>query len=205
MNKNKFSRYYRVDVVRSIYFYTDCDVLQNKLNIKSEELLQAVEEDITNQRISELEFRPLKGTLGLAHLLRIHEYIFQDIYYFAGEIRRENIWKDNTFFCKTIYIKENLQQLFNNLKQERNLAQLSVKDFAHRAAFYMSELNMIHPFREGNGRGIREYIRLLALKNGYYINWSLVDAQELLKATIISVDKNIEPLSRILYDSIEKK
>lgn len=69
----------------------------------------------------------------------------------------------------------------------------------------MSELNMIHPFREGNGRAIREFIRCLALKSGLDIDWSLIDSKELLNATIIAVDNGLEPLERCLGEAIVKK
>lgn len=68
-----------------------------------------------------------------------------------------------------------------------------------RAAYYMSELNMIHPFREGNGRTIREFIRCIALESGFDIDWSLIDShQELLDATIRAVDNIYEPLEKCL-------
>jgi cell filamentation protein len=66
----------------------------------------------------------------------------------------------------------------------------------------MSELNMIHPFREGNGRTIREFIRCMALDNGFDIDWSRIDGQELLKAMIIAVDNSLEPLEKCLYKVI---
>ncbi len=68
----------------------------------------------------------------------------------------------------------------------------------------MSEINMIHPFREGNGRTIREYIRCLALVNGYVINWNSLDKDQLLKAIIMSVNKDYSSLKDCLYKPIEK-
>ena len=64
---------------------------------------------------------------------------------------------------------------------------------------------MIHPFREGNGRTIREFIRQLALECGRIINWSLIGKETLLEATIISVDKKYGPLAECIYQSIENK
>lgn len=68
----------------------------------------------------------------------------------------------------------------------------------------MSEINMIHPFREGNGRTIRENIRCLASANGYAINWNLVDKELLLNAIILSVNKDYSSLRNCLYEYIEK-
>lgn len=69
----------------------------------------------------------------------------------------------------------------------------------------MSEINMIHPFREGNGRTIREFIRQLALYCGYIINWSLIDKDTLLNATIAAVDKDYIPMSSCILKVIENK
>jgi cell filamentation protein len=80
-----------------------------------------------------------------------------------------------------------------------------VDNFSEKAAYYMSEINMIHPFREGNGRTIREFIRQLALYCGYIINWSLIDKDTLLNATIAAVDKDYIPMSSCILKVIENK
>jgi cell filamentation protein len=126
----------------------------------------------------------VKGNFGVSHLKKLHKYIFQDIYPFAGKFRLEDISKGNTFFCKSEFITENIESILNELKRDKYLKGLNAEDFSKKAAYYMSEINMIHPFREGNGRAIREFIRQLADKNGYVINWSLIDKDDLLKATI---------------------
>ena len=108
---------------------------------------------------------------GITNLKKIHLYIFQRIYPFAGKFRMENIHKDSTEFCKSQYIEENLKAIFHGLKQEEFLKSLNVEPFSQKAVYYLSELNKIHPFREGNGRTIREFIRQLAMHSGYIINF----------------------------------
>ena len=66
-------------------------------------------------------------------------------------------------------------------------------------AYVMAELNIVHPFREGNGRSIREFIRIMAKRLGYDLNWGNVDKEELLEASILSVDDY-----RVLVDIIKK-
>lgn len=189
------SKYDRQEATQSVYCYEGTEVLINKENIKNAADLARYESDITMLRQYELEHEnPIGGRLGAAHLRKIHEYIFQDIYPFAGKYRVEDMWKDQTFFCKTEYIKENLNKLLDALKQENYLRELDLEVFSARIAYYMSEMNMIHPFREGNGRTIREFIRQLALRAGYEIDWSLVEPETLLKALIVSADKILEPL-----------
>ena len=69
-------------------------------------------------------------------------------------------------------------------------------------AYVMAELNIIHPFREGNGRSIREFIRLMAKRMGYDLNWGNVDKEELLEASIMSID-NYKVLIGILKACVE--
>ena len=73
------------------------------------------------------------------------------------------------------------------MQQEKWLENVSFEAFAARSAYYMAELNYIHPFREGNGRAIREFMRLLFLHNGYVVQWDAVDVEALLSAMIDSV------------------
>lgn len=88
-----------------------------------------------------------------------------------------------------------MDKLFQELKKENgNLS-------FNRLAYYMAELNVIHPFREGNGRAIREFIRLLALKNGYELNWGNVDKDLLMQASVDSV-YNYEGLIEVLKECL---
>lgn len=201
-----FSTYDPTDERQSIYCYKGTNILINEEDIRDEKALAEYEADITMIRQYELENEcPVKGKFGITHLKRIHKYIFQDVYPFAGELRIEFIAKGNTPFCDSPYIEENLQSLFQQLKNEAYLRDLGPGEFSERAAYYMSELNIIHPFREGNGRSIREFIRQLALERGYIINWSLITKETLLEAIITAVAKSIEPLKNCIFQCIENK
>ena len=105
---------------------------------------------------------------------------------------------------KSTYFYENFEQIYSQLKKKNFLRHLEINIFFEQLAYYMAEINMIHPFREGNGRAIREYIRCLALANGYVINWNVVDKEHLLDAMIMSVNKDYSSLKYCLYKSIEK-
>jgi cell filamentation protein len=100
------------------------------------------------------------------------------------------------------YIIPNAKALFEELKNENYLFETSVDEFAQRAAYYMAELNILHPFRDGNGRAIREFIRCLALKAGYEIKWNSISKDELLDASIKSVT-NIKPLKKCIKKAID--
>lgn len=196
----EFTKYERTDVIQSMYHYPDTEILINNFNIRDSKTLFQVESDLTQNRLFELYNSPIKGRFGFRHFIRIHEYIFQDIYPFAGKLRLENIWKGDTFFCKSEFIENSLKKNFEELKEENYLLNLSKADFIYRLSHYMSELNIIHPYREGNGRAIREYIRELALKNNKILNWHCVNNEELLEAAIQAVDFNY----KLLQDCISK-
>jgi cell filamentation protein len=204
MSGSGFSKYDRQEIIQSIYCYPGIDVLINKQGIVDIKVLEEYESDLTSIRQYMLKKQPIRGRFGLAHFSAIHHYIFQDVYPFAGKLRSEDISKGNTFFCKSQYIEQNLNILLARLKGENYLRGLSAKEFVERASFYMSELNMIHPFREGNGRVIREFIRCLALKAGYDMDWSLVESKALLDAIIITVDRDLKPLTDCLLVTIKK-
>jgi cell filamentation protein len=187
---------------KSIYCYSDTDILINNLDIKDEDLLEEAEGLYSAQRLLELEASPIKGAFDFDHIKRIHHYIFQDIFPFAGEVREENISKGNTRFASVQFIEPCANDLFHKLKSENHLLGLSKKEFSGRAAFYMAELNMLHPFREGNGRTIREFLRNLALNCGFNLNWDAVDKEELLVASIEST-VNVTHLEECIYRTIE--
>jgi cell filamentation protein len=200
-----FSKYDRNETSQSIYCYPDTDILKNKANIMEAKALAEFEADLTAIRQYMLEDKPIKGKFGITHFKNIHKFIFQDVYFFAGKLRLENISKGNTFFCRSEHIEENLIAQLTRLKEENYLRGVNIEVFAKKAAFYMSELNMIHPFREGNGRVIREFTRCLALESDFDIDWSLIDSKELLNAAIIAVDNILEPLEKCIYKVIIKK
>jgi cell filamentation protein len=185
---NLYSKYERHEEIGSMYYYKDDPVLKNKLNIRDEKKLSIIETDIAYHKIMELELFPINGRFSMNHLLRIHRFIFQEIYPFAGNVRYEEISKGETLFCEFSKIKTELTSLLLDLKKEHYLKDYENDIFWMKLADYMANLNIIHPFREGNGRAIREFIRELALNNGYHIDWINITKEELLKASIESVD-----------------
>jgi len=191
------SRYSCKNAVSSIYCYPGTNILKNKLHIKDGILLEETESDYSGQRLSELMSNPINGKFSLTHLLNIHKYIFQDIYYFAGKLREEDISKGETKFCRSQYIKSNVLCLLSQLKDENFLTSASKETFSSRISFYMAELNIIHPFREGNGRAIREFARYIALRCNYSLNWAFIDSKILLQAFISSVT-NITDLTNCI-------
>lgn len=182
-----FGKYDVYSVASSIYCYPDSSVLKNKLDIRDPALLRKVEADLSTARQAEIFRTPVVGRFTATHLCNIHRKLLGDVYSFAGHFRREDIAKGPTRFVTYSQIKEKLQRLLGQLQQEKWLENVPFEVFAARSAYYMAELNYIHPFREGNGRAIREFMRLLFLHNGYVVQWDAVDVEALLNAMIDSV------------------
>ena len=165
-----------------IYCYPNSDVLKNKIGIQDMEKLQRLERRLTMLRILELVDKPIQGKFDLQHLCLIHRYIFQDVYDWAGEIRKVDIAKGR-MFCNVKFIESQAAEIFKKLKSEDYLQGLNEENTASRLAYYFSEINALHPFREGNGRSQREFIRTLTLHIGYVINFAKVSKEEMLKAS----------------------
>jgi cell filamentation protein len=152
--------------------------------------LHALEAPLVYLRIGEMNDRGITGNFDTAHLRAIHKYLFQDVFPWAGELRVVNISKGNTNFGPAMHIGSALQELFEKLAKEKLLTNLDTPAFVQRAAFYLGEINAIHPFREGNGRTQREFIRQLALHAEHPLSWSLVGTgftqQQMIDASILS-------------------
>jgi cell filamentation protein len=144
--------------------------------------------DMTTRRVAELAHAAKPGKLNLAHLKAIHRHIFQDVYPWAGEFRTVNISGSNQpWFARPEYILPCLDTIFSGLAKDPAFDRgISHTQFCARAAYHMGELNAAHPFRDGNGRAQREFIRQLALKNGYSLNWSCVTRAAMTEASIRS-------------------
>ena len=188
----------------SIYCYDGSDVLINKLDIKDKALLQKYEAKIVAAKLLALRKKGIIGNFDIEHLKNIHKYLFEDVYPFAGNFRTENIAKGVFRFAEWEYIETELTNLMNKLKSENFLADFDKNNLAEKLAFYLSELNVLHPFREGNGRTTREFIRELALKNDYILNLKKVNPKDFLNASIKSIVDTTD-LTNLRNVCLEKK
>lgn len=185
----------------SIYCYPGTDILINKLDIHDSNKLFNLEKQIVLAKSYILRQNVNKYGFDKQHFINIHKFLFEDIYPFAGKFRTENISKGNFTFASWEFIEEQLDYLLNKLKSENYLEGLSKEDLSKRLAFYLSELNVLHPFREGNGRTIREFIRELAYKNGYVLDLTQNTAEEIFNASVKSVF-NTTDLEKIIYNCL---
>ncbi len=190
------------ETYNSKYCYPGTTVLKNKLNIMNIEKLQTYEAKITAAKSLGLRKKGITGDFDVKHIKQIHKYLFEDIYPFAGEFRTENIAKGEFRFAQSEYIEPELENLLNKLKKENYLEGLDKKELAIKLAYYLAELNVLHPFREGNGRTNREFIRQLALKNGYQLDLKKAKAEEILEASIESI-VDTRKLEEIIYECLQ--
>ena len=167
------------------YVYPGTSVLRNLRDIRDADLLSEFEADMTSMRLRQLAHSGLPGAFDAAHLRAIHRYIFQDLFDWAGEFRTVNISRAPQMpFAFYEQIVPCLSGLFSKLAKEQPLS-----PFGARTAYYLGELNAIHPFREGNGRTQREFIRQLALRHGYAMDWSRVTRDEMIDASRLSFQR----------------
>ncbi len=187
----------------SVYCYKGTNTLVNKLNIKDPVALENYETSVISLKLMALNKKGITGNFDIKHFVSIHKFLFEDIYTFAGLFRNENIAKGYFQFAEWEYIESELNRLLNELKDENYLLGLDKETFAKRLAYYWSELNVLHPFREGNGRTTREFLRQLALKNNYFLNLQNVNPKEILNASIKSIIDTTD-LERLLLQCLEK-
>lgn len=178
----------------SEYCYPNSNVLINKLNIQNPDALHTAEREITSLRLAAAKVQPIKGKFNMKHLQKIHAYVFGDIYKWAGKLRHVNIAKGNQF-CLAMNLETYGSNIFRKLEQEHYLID-SKENAPQRLAYYLSEINVLHPFREGNGRTQRLFIEYLASVAGYRVDFSQVSAEEMI---IVSADS-----FACKYDSINR-
>lgn len=180
------------------YCYPGSDVLRNKANLTDQAALDAFEADITAARLLQLSQQPLDGTLDLAHLLRIHHAIFQDVYDWAGQLRTVDISRGTSRFANVRQIVPYAQAMFTKLASEQWLQKCGREDFAKRLAHYLSEINALHPFREGNGRAQRAFASQLAMRAGYALDYTGLTQETMYPVMATAFAGNEQPLADLL-------
>lgn len=190
------------DAINSIYTYKNSETLKNKLNIQDEKKLKKYETEMVAFKLSTLKDSNIKRTYDASHLKAIHKHLFEDVYDFAGEYRRENITKENFRFSEFHYIEDNIKEIFKKVDMQK-LKQMTFEELVVFISQIMTDLNVLHPFREGNGRATREFIRELLEDLGYEINWFLIDYNDILKASIKAVIDETEQIE-LLKKSIKE-
>lgn len=198
---NKYYYEYEWD---SKYCYPNSHVLKNKLNITEQSELNDAERAITSIKTSQASINKINGEFDFEHLKRIHKFLFEDIYDWAGCVRTVNISKGNQF-CRFDYIDKQMDKLFTKLRKENYLRDCKSKNkLGERLAYYLGEINVIHPFREGNGRTQRMFIEYLAQNAGYIIDFAKIDSDDMLEASVRAYACEYDLMEKIIIKALSQ-
>ena len=171
--------------------------LENKLGITDSAELARVEEKISKKKAVELFEKGLLDKLEVgkfSSLSFIHKYLFEDIYFFAGEVRDVNIAKGAFRFAPLMYLEAALENV-------SNMPQSTFEEIVEKYV----EMNIAHPFREGNGRSTRIWLDLILKKElGMVVDWSRVDKEDYLLAMERSPIRDIE-IKHVLKQALKYK
>ena len=188
------------------YFVEGGDVLENKLGITDSAMLEKAEEDAFAYASSSIVNTDFSATeLNFDFLKSLHARLFGAVYPFAGQVRTVNITKpdSNIPFCMADFIAPEAERIFGELEKSHYLDGMSKSQFADRLAELATELNALHPFREGNGRTIRLYLQLLARNAGYLLDYAAVPHEAIIaadKQAFLGSDTEIKELyQKIAY------
>ena len=182
------------------YCYPGSDILINTLNIRDDRLLEEAEREISTLCANQIEFA--LPPYDLSYFARIHSALFSDLYAWAGQLRTIDISKGDTRFCSCHRIAIEADRLFSLVDNGLALTALNRPELVKTAAEFYADLNVIHPFREGNGRAQRILFEHLIINCGYEIDWSQVEQDEWLQANIAGYYCHYQPMYAIFEKCI---
>lgn len=193
------------------YCYPGSEVLKNNFDIRDQVRLNSIERAIVSRRLLRLHLQQDYGDFSAAHYLELHKFLFNGIYPFAGNIRTVDIIKGSTYFARFQFIEEELRKILFEMQRDMK-ATTDVETLAKVLAKYYIDLNLLHPFREGNGRVQREFIRECvetvtpSLPFGpVTLDYSRIDKEGMLLGVISGKDLLVEEQLMNGLTSIEKE
>jgi len=178
------------------YAYPGTMVLKNLIETKDPQVLQDFELEMTALRAAE----PFpRGRFSPTHYRAIHHHLFQDVYSWAGRYRTVRTAKGGNMFCYPEYIRNEMVGAFGSLRQQSFLKRRTFGAFVDGAAVFLTDLNAIHPFREGNGRAQLSFMHQLAIHAGHPLDFTRIRPNEFLQAMIASFAGDMAPLREELF------
>lgn len=187
------------------YVYPGTKVLKNKADVRTATKADLYERLVSQERSRHIAAGIRKRTIVIQMSPKgykeLHRQIFQDVYDWAGKTRTVNIAK-KSMFCLVPYIENHLKERFALINKENDLKGLPAQDFASRAAEHIAEINAIHPFREGNGRTQRLFLKALAHQAGHDLSLTRIEADAWHEASIKSFHGDYDPMRRIIAGAL---
>lgn len=186
------------------YIDSETGLLKNRLGISDKDTLLFIESGAVTKRLKELDENPIKIT-NIENLFEIHKYLFQDIYDWAGKERVVEISKDGKQFFP-IGSFDRAYKYINSLIDEFNsLPQNNKKEIVSKLAEILDNVNYLHPFREGNGRAQRAFIKLLALNKGLKLNLNPPDDKTVYERYMQgTIESDVSVLTSLIEEQIVK-
>jgi cell filamentation protein len=184
------------------YEYMDrsTGVLYNLAGISNQQDLDFFESAAVTKRTRELADNPLP-IRNSQSLFTIHKHIFQDVFEWAGKKRTVEISKEGTQFFPTNYFDTALEYIDKLITDYRKCSTADRKELSGKLAAILDAINHLHPFREGNGRTQREFLRVLALEKGLLLNLNPPDNRKVFDDYMSgTIEGNVEKLSNLISD-----
>lgn len=182
----------RYNTVEDPLCYPGTQVLRNRLDIRDQNELDEFEQLMFQSRARE---ELPDATFDFLHYRALHKHFFQDVYEWAGEIRAIRTGKGSNWFCYPEYIEAEAQRIFHQLADRHFFTESADKEeFVNGTAWFLSEINAVHPFREGNGRIQLVFLTLLARNAGLELNERKLRTRPFLDAMIQSFSGDVGPL-----------
>ncbi|MFM8513683.1 MAG: Fic/DOC family protein, partial [Bacteroidota bacterium] len=199
-NKKRMSSSYRYIDPEFSYTDPDTNLLRNLQGITDADVLLFVESSAVTKRLQELYEYPLI-VKGVITLFEIHQHLFQDLYSWAGKKRTVEISKDGKQFFPISFFNNAFQYIDQLILEYKSIPKRNKRAVADKLAEILDHVNYLHPFREGNGRSQREFLRLLAFEKGYSLNLNPPDNKGVYDRYMLGT---IESEVKILADLIDE-
>jgi len=187
------------------YTYTDqkTGVLRNLANITDPNDLLFFESAAVIKRAKELESQPI-AVHNAETLLDIHRYLFQDVYHWAGQKRTVEISKQGKPFFLTAFFDKGFTYIDTLITNYRKIDPTNKSQLAEHLAALLDSINYLHPFREGNGRTQREFIRVLALEKGYILNLNPPDNLDVYERYMSgTIEGDVKKLAELILEMMQ--
>lgn len=188
------------------YTYTDpkTGILRNIADLTDPADLLFFESVVVAKRIQELYDKPIK-IIGADSLLSIHRQLFQDIYTWAGKKRKVEISKAGKQFFPTTHFDNAFRFIDTLISDYKKISERDKLQIAEKLAEILDNINFLHPFREGNGRTQREFLRLLALEKGLTLNLNPPDNKDVYEKYMQgTINSDVKTLTKLILGLIEK-
>lgn len=187
------------------FIYTNKNgVLHNLANIEDENVLLAYESLKVSKRVEELIENPIL-IVDSNSLVTIHHFLFQDVYAWAGKVRTVNISKNGKPFFDGERFHLGFKYIDNLINEYRLIEENEKVLIANKLAEILDNVNYLHPFREGNGRTQREFIRLLAFEKNIILNLNPPDDNSIYERYMQgTINSDIKLLSALIFELISK-